>query len=159
MRGGVPECRLGRSQARATSFRDAQATGNTFISNDAFAMIAAPELDVIIDATGSSAHGIAHVLACCDAKKHIVMVNVEADVPLAGPLLARKAREAGIVYSLAYGDQPALVCEMVDWCRAAGFEVVAAGKGASTCRSITRARRRHYGRIYGIAPGTLQKAA
>ncbi|HSN32240.1 MAG TPA: SAF domain-containing protein, partial [Ideonella sp.] len=46
-----------------------------------------------------------------------------------GPLLARRAREAGIVYSLAYGDQPALICEMVDWGRAAGFEVVAAGKG------------------------------
>ena len=56
------------------------------------------------------------------------MVNVEADA-LAGPLLARRAREAGVVYSLAYGDQPALICEMVDWCRAAGFAVVAAGKG------------------------------
>ena len=56
------------------------------------------------------------------------MVNVEADA-LAGPLLAQRAREAGIVYSLAYGDQPALICEMVDWCRTAGFEVVAAGKG------------------------------
>jgi predicted homoserine dehydrogenase-like protein len=56
------------------------------------------------------------------------MVNVEADA-LAGPLLARRAREAGVVYSLAYGDQPALICELVDWCRAAGFEVVAAGKG------------------------------
>ncbi len=65
---------------------------------------------------------------CCEHQKHIVMVNVEADA-LAGPLLARRAAEAGIVYSLAYGDQPALICEMVDWARAAGFEVVAAGKG------------------------------
>ena len=48
---------------------------------------------------------------------------------LAGPLLVQRAREAGIVYSLAYGDQPALICEMVDWARAAGFEVIAAGKG------------------------------
>jgi hypothetical protein len=48
---------------------------------------------------------------------------------LAGPLLARRAREHNVVYSLAYGDQPALICEMVDWCRAAGFSVVAAGKG------------------------------
>jgi hypothetical protein len=56
------------------------------------------------------------------------MVNVEADA-LAGPLLAQRARDAGVVYSLAYGDQPALICEMVDWCRAAGFDVVAAGKG------------------------------
>ncbi len=72
--------------------------------------------------------GIAHVLACCERGKHIVMVNVEADA-LAGPLLARRAQQAGIVYSLAYGDQPALICEMVDWARACGFEVVAAGKG------------------------------
>jgi predicted homoserine dehydrogenase-like protein len=56
------------------------------------------------------------------------MVNVEADV-LAGPLLARRAAEAGIVYSLAYGDQPALIAEMVDWGRAAGFDIVCAGKG------------------------------
>ena len=60
--------------------------------------------------------------------KHIVMVNVEADV-LAGPLLAEEARQAGVVYSLAYGDQPALTAEMVDWARATGFRVVAAGKG------------------------------
>jgi predicted homoserine dehydrogenase-like protein len=56
------------------------------------------------------------------------MVNVEADA-LVGPLLARRAQEAGVVYSLAYGDQPAIICEMVDWARATGFEVVCAGKG------------------------------
>jgi predicted homoserine dehydrogenase-like protein len=91
-------------------------------------LIASDAVDIVIDATGSPAAGIAHVLACCAQRKHIVMVNVEADA-LAGPLLAKKAREAGIVYSLAYGDQPALICEMVDWARAAGFEVIAAGKG------------------------------
>lgn len=48
------------------------------------------------------------------------MVNVEADV-LAGPLLARRAKEAGIIYSMAYGDQPALICELVDWARTAGL--------------------------------------
>ena len=52
-----------------------------------------------------------------------------AAVPLAGPLLARRAADAGVIYSLAYGDQPALICEMVDWARAAGFAVTAAGKG------------------------------
>src|SRR5262249_15799413 len=51
-----------------------------------------------------------------------------ADV-LAGPLLAEESRQAGVVYSLAYGDQPALTCELVDWARACGFRVVAAGKG------------------------------
>jgi predicted homoserine dehydrogenase-like protein len=61
-------------------------------------------------------------------EKGPIMVNVEADA-LAGPLLARRAKEAGIVYSLAYGDQPALICELVDWARACGIAVVAAGKG------------------------------
>lgn len=58
----------------------------------------------------------------------MVMVNVEADA-LLGPLLACRAEEAGVVYSLAYGDQPAIICELVDWARTAGFEVVCAGKG------------------------------
>jgi predicted homoserine dehydrogenase-like protein len=88
------------------------------------------------------------VLACCEQGKHIVMVNVEADA-LAGPALAARAKSAGIVYSLAYGDQPALICELVDWARTAGFTVVAAGKGtkylpayhASTPRTVWG----HYG--------------
>jgi predicted homoserine dehydrogenase-like protein len=85
-------------------------------------------VDVVIEATGDPGAGIAHAIMAIEAGKPIVMVNVEADA-LAGPWLARKAREAGVVYSLAYGDQPALIAEMVDWARAAGFEVTAAGKG------------------------------
>ncbi len=115
-------------QLSAGSFEDAAKHGTTFVTDDTPAMLASPMIDIVIDATGSPSAGIAHVLACCEHRKHIVMVNVEADA-LAGPLLARRAREAGIVYSLAYGDQPALICEMVDWARAAGFEVIAAGKG------------------------------
>jgi predicted homoserine dehydrogenase-like protein len=115
-------------QLGARSFADAAKKGTTFITDDSAKMIASSDIDVVIDATGNPAVGIQHVLACCQWGKHIVMVNVEADA-LAGPLLAQRAREAGIVYSLAYGDQPALICEMVDWARAAGFEVVAAGKG------------------------------
>jgi predicted homoserine dehydrogenase-like protein len=90
--------------------------------------IADERVEVVIEATGDPAAGIAHALAAFDAKKHIVMVNVEADA-LAGALLARKARAAGVIYSMAYGDQPALIAEMVDWARTAGFEVAAAGKG------------------------------
>ena len=63
-----------------------------------------------------------------DGGKHILSVKVEADA-LAGPLLADRARRAGVVYSLAYGDQPALTSELVDWARSSGFSVVAAGKG------------------------------
>ena len=116
----------GRASAR--SFAAAATSGATFVAEDALALIAAPEVEIVIDATGNPGAGIKHVLACCREGKHVVMVNVEADA-LAGPLLARRARDAGIVYSLAYGDQPALICELVDWCRTAGFEVVAAGKG------------------------------
>jgi predicted homoserine dehydrogenase-like protein len=117
-----------KEKLKAKSLEAAHRTGSTCITDDAMALIASPFVDVIIDATGSPAAGIAHVLACCEAKKDIIMVNVEADA-LAGPLLARKAAKAGIVYSLAYGDQPALICEQVDWARTAGFEVIAAGKG------------------------------
>ena len=112
----------------AASFADALKAGSTHVTDDAEALIAADGLDVVIDATGSPAAGIRHVELACKHQRHIVMVNVEADA-LAGPLLARRAREAGIVYSLAYGDQPALIAEQVDWARACGFEVVAAGKG------------------------------
>ena len=112
----------------AASFAEAFETGGTFITDDADALIAADGMEVVLDATGDPAAGIRHVLACCRHKRHIVMVNVEADA-LAGALLARRASAAGIVYSHAYGDQPALICEQVDWARACGFEVVAAGKG------------------------------
>ena len=122
-RVGWPVAQLG-----ARSFAAALSSGRVHLTDDAAALIAAPQVDIVIDATGHPAAGIAHVLACCEHGKHVVMVNVEADA-LAGPLLAERARAAGIVYSLAYGDQPALICEQVDWARAAGFDVVAAGKG------------------------------
>src|SRR6185295_6364870 len=122
--------RVGWSAERfdADSLASAEKSGKTFITDNAEAAIAASACEIVIDATGNPAAGIRHALACCRHGKHIVMVNVEADA-LAGPLLAQRAADAGIVYSLAYGDQPALICEMVDWARAAGFEVVAAGKG------------------------------
>ena len=88
----------------------------------------AADVEVVIEATGSPEAGVVHALAAIEAGKHVVMVNVEADV-LCGPLLAARAEEAGVVYSMAYGDQPALVAEMVDWARSAGFMVAAAGKG------------------------------
>ena len=132
----------------AASLDAAERDGTTFVTDDAMAAIAHAATEVVIDSTGSPAAGIDHALECCRQGKHVVMVNVEADA-LAGPLLARRAREAGIVYSLAYGDQPALICELVDWARTAGLRVVAAGKGtkylpayhASTPRTVWG----HYG--------------
>ena len=105
-----------------------EALAATRFTDDALAMTRANDVDVVVEATGNPAAGIAHARAAFSAGKHIVMVNVEADV-LCGPLLAAEARDAGVVYTMAYGDQPALTCEMVEWARITGFEVVAAGKG------------------------------
>src|SRR3954447_14074460 len=115
-------------QFAAGSLDDALKSGGIHVGDDAEALIAFPDIEVIIEATGVPEAGIRHALRAIDHGKHIVMVNVEADA-LAGPLLARKAAAAGSVYSLAWGDQPALICEHVDWARACGFKVIAAGKG------------------------------
>ncbi|MGI9316365.1 MAG: NAD(P)H-dependent oxidoreductase [bacterium] len=96
--------------------------------DDAVDLIASDDVDVVVEATGHPAAGIKHALLCAEHGKHVVMVNVEADV-LAGPCLAQCAKQAGVVYSMAYGDQPALTMEMIDWARSCGFKVVAAGKG------------------------------
>jgi len=112
----------------APSLESADVTGLLHLTEDADALLAFPGIEVVIEATGIPEAGIRHALKAIEHGKHNVMVNVEADA-LAGPLLADKARRAGVVYSLAYGDQPALICEQVDWARTCGFEVVAAGKG------------------------------
>ncbi len=116
-----------RAACRAAGWDEARIEA-TPITEEAKSLIGRPEVEVVVEATGHPAAGIAHARAAIAAGKHIVMVNVEADA-LAGPLLAREAEAAGVVYSLAYGDQPALICELVDWARAAGFPVLAAGKG------------------------------
>ncbi|MCH8952366.1 MAG: flagellar biosynthesis protein FlgA [Proteobacteria bacterium] len=107
---------------------DAGRAARTAIITSGAELAARDDVDVVIEATGDPEAGILHARAAIAGGKHIVMVNVEADV-LAGPLLAAEARAAGLVYSMAYGDQPALVAELVDWARACGFRVVAAGKG------------------------------
>jgi predicted homoserine dehydrogenase-like protein len=116
-----------REACRTVGWDEGRIAGTRFSAHGLEAC-SAEDVEVVIEATGHPEAGIRHALAAIEAGKHIVMVNVEADV-LAGPLLAEKARERGVVYSMAYGDQPALVAEMVDWARAAGFMVAAAGKG------------------------------
>jgi predicted homoserine dehydrogenase-like protein len=127
----------------AGSLAQAHKNRSTHVTQDAAALLACPEIEVIVEATGLPAAGIRHALGSIANGKHIVMVNVEADA-LAGPLLARKAQSSGVVYSLAWGDQPALVCEHVDWARACGFQVVAAGKGT-----------RYEPHYHGSTPDTL----
>jgi len=117
----------------------------------------ADNIEVIVEATGSPAAGIGHARAAIKAGKHIVMVNVEADV-LAGPLLADEARKAGVVYSLAYGDQPALTAELVDWARATGFHVVAAGKGTKYLPAYHDVTPDGVWQHYGLTAGEAQSA-
>lgn len=122
---GVADLDQGRARA---ALETAGIAGDQMVTDDVDALLAMEGLEVVIEATGAPAAGVAHAAAAIDRGVSVVMVNVEADV-LAGPVLAARARAAGVVYSLAYGDQPALICELVDWARACGFAVVSAGKG------------------------------
>jgi predicted homoserine dehydrogenase-like protein len=115
-----------KDACKTVGWDETRIAATTFTADTARAV--AGDIEVVVEATGNPAAGIRHARAAIAADKHIVMVNVEADV-LAGPLLAEEARKAQVVYSLAYGDQPALTAEIVDWARATGFRVVAAGKG------------------------------
>ena len=139
-----------RAACRAVGW-DADRIATTRITDDAMAMIASPDVEVIVEATGQAPAGIAHARHAIRHGKHIVMVNVEADV-LAGPLLAREAERAGVVYSLAYGDQPALICEMVDWARACGFKVIAAGKGTKYLPEYHASTPDSVWGFYGLTP-------
>ena len=115
-------------QYSARTMADAVRDATTCLTEDAADLFANPEIDCIIEATGHPLAGTRHGLAAIAAGKHVIMVNVEADV-LCGAVLADRARKAGVVYSMAYGDQPAAICELVDWVHSCGFELVAAGKG------------------------------
>ena len=96
--------------------------------DEAIKAIRLSEVDVVVEATGFPAAGIEHAREAFQNGKHIIMVNVEADV-LAGAALVKEAKSAGVIYSMAYGDQPALTVEIVEWARASGFNVTSAGKG------------------------------
>ena len=115
-------------QFGAASLDDALAKGNTHLGDDWGKLVAHPGIDIIIECTGNPPAAVEHCLGAFAHGKHVVNVTVEADA-FCGPLLARRASEAGVVYSLAYGDQPGLICDLVDWARACGFPVVAAGRG------------------------------
>ena len=145
-----------REACRTVGWDEARIAATAFTDDGARA-IAGGAMDVVVEATGNPAVGIRHARAAIAAGKHVVMVNVEADV-LAGPLLAEEARKAGVVYSLAYGDQPALTAEMVDWARATGFRVVAAGKGTKYLPAYHDVTPEGVWGHYGLTAGEAQSA-
>lgn len=135
-------------RTRASSLDEAFATGATHVGDDWAALVRHPALDVVVECTGSPSAAVDHCLEAFRQRKHVVNVTVEADA-FCGPLLARRAQEAGVVYSLAFGDQPALICDLVDWARTCGFPVVAAGRGHKWlphfCESTPETVWGHYG--------------
>jgi predicted homoserine dehydrogenase-like protein len=139
-------------EAYAAASLDAAVVGRaTHVGQDWRALVAHPAIDIVVEATGNPAAAVAHVLDAFRQGKHVVNVTVEADA-LCGPLLARRAAEAGVVYSLAYGDQPAIVCDLVDWARTAGFDVVAAGRGHKWLPHFAQSTPETVWTHYGLTP-------
>jgi predicted homoserine dehydrogenase-like protein len=142
-------------QTAATSLDDAIAKGNTYLTDNWEALVAHPQIEIIVECTGNPVAAVDHCLAAFKNGKHVVNVTVEADA-FCGPLLARKAADAGVIYSLAYGDQPALVCDLVDWARACGFPVVAAGRGHKWQPHFAQSTPETVWGYYGLTPETAK---
>jgi predicted homoserine dehydrogenase-like protein len=135
----------------AASLDTALKERRTHLGEDWRALVRHPAIDIVIEATGNPLAAVEHALEAFRHGKHVVMVTVEADA-FCGPLLARKASAAGVVYSLAYGDQPALICDLVDWARAAGFPVVAAGRGHKWLPHYAQSTPETVWGYYGLTP-------
>ncbi|HET9041500.1 MAG TPA: SAF domain-containing protein [Burkholderiales bacterium] len=139
-------------EACSAASLDAAVKGQTtHVGDDWRALVSHPAIDIIVEATGNPAAAVTHALEAFRNGKHVVNVTVEADA-FCGPLLARRAAEAGVVYSLAYGDQPAIICDLVDWARTAGFEVVAAGRGHKWLPHFAQSTPETVWGYYGLTP-------
>lgn len=143
--GWLPE------RVSAQSLEDAIKSGKTLVSDDWRSLVTHPAIDVIVECTGNPIAAVEHCLLAFDQGKHVVNVTVEADA-FCGPLLARKAAEKGVVYSMAFGDQPALICDLVDWARTCGFPVVAAGRGHKWLPHFAQSTPDTVWGYYGLTP-------
>ncbi|QHW33091.1 hypothetical protein GZH47_21310 [Paenibacillus rhizovicinus] len=106
--------------------QEAIEAGKPVIAANPFDMLAC-DLDVIVDSTGLPVFGAQFAYEALRHKKHVVMVNIEADVGV-GPALRRLAEQEGVVYTLADGDQPSLAKGLYDWAQTLGFDVPVLGK-------------------------------
>ncbi len=102
--------------------------GKMVVTNDWKIAVRLPQVEAVIDCTGSPVMGATISLECINYKKHIVMMNVECDITV-GPILRQMAENAGVIYTLAAGDEPAAIIELYRFANALGFTVVSAGKG------------------------------
>ncbi len=137
--------------AGAKSAQDAINTGATWITDNWEVVATLHEIEILVECTGSPVHAVDHILKAIEHGKHVVNVTVEADA-FCGPLLARKAAEKGVIYSLAFGDQPAMICDLVDWARTCGFPVVAAGRGHKWLPHFAQSTPETVWGYYGLSP-------
>jgi len=138
-------------RTQVSSLDSAVKEGTTHIGDDWRALVRHPAIDVIVECTGHPIAAVDHCLEAFAQRKHVVNVTVEADA-FCGPLLAREAQRAGVVYSLAFGDQPALICDLVDWARTCGFPVVAAGRGHKWLPHFCESTPETVWGYYGLTP-------
>ena len=130
---------------------------NVIFTEDFEKAINDDEVDVVVEATGHPSSGIKHARTCFKYGKHVIMVNVEADV-LAGPSLSAEANSAEVVFSMAYGDQPSLTLEIIEWARASGFKVTAAGKGTKYLPEYHYSTPKTVWDHYGLTSDEAEKA-
>ena len=114
--------------------------GKLIVTDDLNVLFAIDDVDVIIDATGSPEAGAFIASTAISYKKHIITLNVEADVTI-GLYLKKMADEAGVIYTVSAGDEPAALKELYDFADTLGFEVIAAGKGKNNPWTDMQTRR------------------
>ena len=124
---GVPPEEI-RTAETAAELEDAIRAGKPVVVEDGVAVADCESLDAVVESTGAPDAGARHAFHALSNHKHVVMVNVEADVTV-GPFLRRTADAAGVVYTMVDGDQPAVTWNIVEWARSLGLEIVAAGRG------------------------------
>ena len=115
------------------------------------------DIEIFIEATGNPIAGTQHAYKVIQSKKNIIMVNVEADV-LCGKYLSDLAKENNVIYSMAYGDQPSLILEQIEWARLNGFFVTCAGKGTKYHPSFEYSTPENVWNNYGITAGEAKNA-
>ncbi len=143
-------------RVQAASIEAALRDGNTHVGDDWRALVSHPAIDIVVECTGNPIAAVDHCLDAFANGKHVVNVTVEADA-FCGPLLARKAAAAGVIYSLAFGDQPALICDLVDWARTCGFPVVAAGRGHKWLPHFSQSTPDTVWGCYGLTPEQAER--
>jgi len=118
----------GLDVSSASAMSSAIESGKIAITNDPELMVTTPQIDVVIDATGKPGVAADYILLAMEHGKHIVMMNVEADVTI-GPYLKSQADKLGVIYSLGAGDEPSSCMELIEFTSALGLQIIAAGKG------------------------------